>query len=154
MTTMPQSKDIIESQMERRLTWRVLKRWQEACGEGAMPRFDQLSPEAFNEDWDFCFVIDACADHPFPIFKYLGPEIAKYSGVFLSGKSDWTKTLLDKSTSHLQEVLDTRETVLVEDELFRFDGKRILFRCILLPLSKDGTEISEILGAASGKLAD
>ena len=103
-------------------------------------------------DWPSCFVIDALAPHPFPTFTYMGAEIAKYSGTFLAGKDDWNQSILDKATAHLSDVTEKRDAVLVEEKLVRFDGAKILLRCVLLPLSEDGGQVSHILGAVNGRL--
>ena len=42
----------------------------------------------------------------------------------------------------------------IEEEITRFDGRTLLFRATLLPLSGDGKRIDYVLGAANGKLVD
>ena len=135
-----------------RLVQRVLARWQNACQTQEFPRRSDIEAEAFGEDWAHCFVLDRTGNHPFPVFETLGDELAKYSGIFLSGASDWSQTLLDKATAHVGEVHTTHDGVLLEEALERYDGERLAFRCILLPLSEDGANITHILGAANGRL--
>lgn len=139
---------------DQRLVQRILARWQDWCLGDEFPRRADIAGDVFGGDWDDCFLLDCQSDHPFPVFEYLGRNLAKYSGVFLSGGSDWTQTLLDKATSHVDEVHADRDVILVEEIHTLFDGKRLAFRCILLPLSENGTDISHVLGAANGKVLD
>ncbi len=154
MNQMARKVDAAAPVSEKRLVRRVLRHWLVQCGDKDFPCRTDIDPEALGEDWRSCFILDAKTDHPFPIFAYLGCELAKYSGVFLSGKSDWTMSLLDKVTSKMSALLETQEPVLVEDELIRFDGKQIFFRCVLLPLSDDGKTVTHVLGAANGKVTE
>ena len=137
---------------ERRMSRRLLAYWLEKCGGNDFPSLADIKPEELAQDWISCFVIDALAPHPFPTFTYMGSEIAKFSGTFLAGKDDWNQSILDKATNHLSEVTQKRDAVLVEEALTRFDGVKILLRCVLLPLSDDGAQVSHILGAANGKI--
>lgn len=139
---------------DKRLVQRILAHWQEWCLGDEFPRRADIAGDVFGDDWQDCFILDSTSEHPFPVFDFMGQRLAKFSGVFLSGKSDWTETLLDKATGHVDEVFESRDVVLIEEILTRFDGKRLAFRCILLPLSEDGETITHILGAANGKLLD
>lgn len=137
-----------------RLVQRTLAHWQEWRLGGEFPRRADIDEDVFGDDWKDCFILDCQAKHPFPVFERIGSSLAKFSGIFLSGASDWTETLLDKATDHVGEVFETRDAVLIEEVLKRFDGERLAFRCILLPLSDDGVTITHVLGSANGKLLD
>lgn len=137
---------------ERRLSLQILSYWNEVRGNRAFPALDDISGEHIPDLWPWCFILDTQKDHPTPHFHYLGSNIAKYSGIFLSGKDDWRLTLLDKAAEHLKETLNAREPLLLESDLVRFDGKRIAFRSIMLPLSEDQERVTHVLGAANGKI--
>lgn len=137
---------------ERRLSRRILQYWLDKCGDRDFPRLSDIDPEDLRGDWHWCFVIDQLTEHPFPIFSYMGAEVGKYSRILLSGHDDWSKSILDKATIHYGQVIEKRDAVLVEETLQRFDGNEIAFRAVLLPLSEDGRTITQILGAANGKL--
>lgn len=139
---------------DQRLVQRILAHWQDWCLGAEFPRRVDIAEDVFGDDWKDCFILDSTSEHPFPVFDFMGASLAKFSGIFLSGASDWTETLLDKATGHVSEVFENRDAVLIEEMLTRFDGERLAFRCILLPLSEDGTNITHILGAANGKLLD
>jgi hypothetical protein len=137
---------------ERRLTYQLLNHWEESRGTRRYPRIDDIDGSKIPELWPWCFILDTKRNYPSPYFQYLGEDLAKYSGIYLSGKDDWRMTLLDKAAAHLDRTLEAREPILIEDELVRYDGRQLLFRSIMLPLSDDGETISQVLGAANGRL--
>lgn len=140
---------------ERRLNQRIYALWCERRPRGGFPSPSEIRPEEIGEDWDSCFLLDARGDHGYPKFDYLGRRLAKFSGVFLSGRNDWNRTVLDKATEQVAKVLATNGPVLCDDELTLYDGRRLLFRSVLLPLSATAsTTITHLLGAANGKLLD
>ena len=104
--------------------------------------------------WPHCFILDVANFRDFPYFHYLGPRLARYSGIFLSGRYDWSRTLLKKSVCHYREALERRAPVLLEEELTQYDNTKLLFRSILLPLSDDGDSINYLLGAANGTVRE
>ena len=142
------------AEAERRLTYRLLNHWETARGVRSYPALADIDGATIPEVWPWCFVLDTQRDYPSPYFHYLGEHLAKYSGIYLSGKDDWRMTLLDKAAAHLDRTLTAREPILIEDELTRYDGRRLVFRSIMLPLSEDGAAISHVLGAANGRLKD
>ncbi len=146
--------DLPQDFAERRLNQRVYRHWCECRRPDRFPAPAEISAATIGEDWDSCFILDARGDHGYPKFEYLGRRLAKFSGVFLSGRRDWTRTVLDKATEQVAKVLSSGGPVLCDDELTLFDGRRLLFRSVLLPLSVDGAAITHLLGAANGKLIE
>ena len=137
---------------ERRLTYRLLNYWDSLCDGRPFPALSDMDGSTIPDIWPWCFVVDTRRNYSTPYFQYLGKDLAKYSGIYLSGKDDWRMTLLDKAASHLDQTLTAREPIIIEDELVRYDGKQLLFRSIMLPLSDDGEKIDHVLGAANGRL--
>ncbi|MFQ5972871.1 MAG: PAS domain-containing protein [Alphaproteobacteria bacterium] len=133
---------------------RLLAYWERQRGDRSFPALADIDSATIGDMWPWCLILDTVNGRDFPCFSYLGPMLARYSGIFLSGKTDWTHTLLDKSVQRFRETLEHRAPVLIEDELALYDGRRLLFRSILLPLSDDGQVIDHVLGAANGKLVD
>lgn len=138
--------------VERRLVYRIMRYWQKQCGSRQYPSLSDIDPEAIADMWPSCFVLEMNNSTEAPYFHYLGKSLAKYSGVFLGGEKDWSLTLLDKATERLRDAVDHRQPVMLEDEIVRYDGTRLLFRSILMPLSDDGENINYLLGAANGKI--
>jgi hypothetical protein len=137
---------------ERRLNRRVLAYWESKRTQTALPALRDISGAELGLDWPHCFVLDIRRDYGFTKFDFLGTELAKFSGIFLSGRTDWKCTVLDKATNQVGKVLATRGPVLCDDELTLFDGRRLLFRSVLLPLGSSA--ITHIFGAANGRLID
>lgn len=141
-------------QDERRLVRKLLTYWLQISGDRAFPTLSDIDPDQIADIWDSCFLLDTSQNRDFPYFQYLGPSLAKYSGVLLSGKTDWAMTLLDKAVQNFKEAVEKKVPVLVEDNLVRYDGRLILFRAVMLPLSDDGETINYIVGAANGRVAE
>lgn len=140
------------SPIERRLNRRLLKYWEERRGTREFPALKDIDPAAIEELWPSCFVLDTLSNFSIPYFHYFGSNLSRYSGVFLSGKQDWTATLLDHAVFHYRQALEQRRPLLIENVLTLFDGSKLLFRSVLLPLSDDQKTINYLLGAANGKL--
>ena len=140
------------SRKERRLIWRLLAYWEQRRGDREYPALGDIDPAAISEIWPYCFLLDVRNYQGFPYFHYLGPSLAKYSGIFLSGQHDWTHTLLKKAVCHFREALERSAPVLVEEELTQFDNRKLLFCSVLLPLSDDQETINYLLGAANGTI--
>jgi hypothetical protein len=137
---------------DRRLNRRLLSYWQELCDGRPFPCITELDADILGQDWDDCFILETSQGCEFPNFVFLGRRLAKFSGVFLSGKRDWTCTVLDKATEAVSQAITTRNWVLAEDELVLFDGRRLLFRSAILPMSSDGETVTHIFGGANGML--
>ena len=136
-------------QNQRRLVWRLLNYWEQRRGERDFPALADIDSREIDEMWPHCFVLDVANFREFPYFQYLGPSLARYSGVFLSGQ-DWAMTLLRKAVWHYREVLERSAPILVEEELTQYDNQKLLFRSVMLPLSEDQVTIDYVLGAANG----
>jgi hypothetical protein len=137
---------------EKRLIWRLLNYWEQQRGDRDYPALEDIDPAAISEIWPYCFLLDVKNYRAFPYFQYLGPSLAKYSGIFLGGQHDWSFTLLKKAVCHFREALERGAPVLVEEELTQYDNRKLLLRSVLLPLSEDQEAIDHMLGAAHGIL--
>ena len=143
-----------EAGVQRRLVGKLLSYWEEKRGTRPRPSLQDIDPEEIPELWPHCFILDVANFRDFPYFHYLGPRLARYSGIFLSGQYDWSRTLLKKSVCHYKEALERCAPVLLEEELTQYDNTKLLFRSILLPLSDDGDSINYLLGAANGTIRE
>ena len=135
---------------ERRIVWKLLHYWEERKGERNFPSLDDIDADVISELWPHCFVLDTLSLSASPYFLYLGPELARLGGVFLSGERQWTKTLLDKAVQNYRDTVSDEKPILSEEYLSIYDGSKIVYRSVLLPLSDDGETINFVLGAASG----
>ena len=137
---------------EKRLIWRLLNYWEQQRGDRDYPSLGDIDPAAIGEIWPYCFLLDVEHYRTFPYFQYLGPSLAKYSGIFLGGQRDLSFTLLKKAVCHFREALERGAPVLVEEELTQYDNRKLLLRSVLLPLSDNQESIDHLLGAAHGIL--
>jgi len=160
MLQMPQDQDAIPQPRtkgaERRLTLRLLNYWQEVKGVRSFPTCDDINSQAIADIWPNCYLLRIVKQDDEPIFDYLGEKLAKFSGVFVSDLSfseTRHQTLLDQAIRYYRDALTTRAPVVGDDEFVRFDGTRIIYRSIILPLSNDQETITHLLGAANGKEA-
>lgn len=139
---------------DRRLVVRVHDYWRRKSADKAFPPPGEICRRELGEDWAWCFLLDLETAHPMPLFEGLGGELAKFSGIFLSGKNDWSRTVLEKVTDRVCEVSRTGEPVFLEDELVLFNRQRLLFRGALFPLGACAVSPpTHVLGTANGKLA-
>lgn len=136
---------------ERRLVGRLLGYWHTLCEGRTFPSLKDIDPERVGDDWRWSFILETGDHRDFPNFRYLGPELAKFSGIFLAGQDDFTTTLLDVATHKLDRVFREGCPLLMEDVVTRYDGQRLMYRAVLLPLSDDGENINYVLGAANGR---
>jgi len=139
---------------ERRLVGRLLSYWHKLCDGRPYPCLKDLDPEQIGTDWRWSFILATGSYRDFPNFVYLGPDIAKYSGIFLAGQDNFTSTLLDVATHKLDRVFREGCPLLMEDVVTLYDGRRLMYRTVLLPLSDDGETINYVLGAANGRFED
>jgi len=138
---------------EQRLIRRLHAYWDAKCSKRPYPSLDDITVAEIADLWPHCFVLDAASQQT-PYFLYLGPELARYTGVFLSGGQSWSQTLLDKAVDRFHEALDERRPVVTEDTVRLYDGSRLLYRSVLLPLGDNDSQINFLLGAANGQLVN
>jgi len=142
---------------ERRLGRRVHKQWAalgaalaDDAGLHKLPAWRDIEGLDHGPDGDWCFAVDLRLSNGFPYFIYLGDELCRFSNIYLSGRRHLDTTLLDMATRKMDEAALQRAPVFYGDMLRLYDGRRVAFRSVLLPLSDNGTDVSHIFGAANG----
>lgn len=135
---------------ERRLTRRIEKTWKQKVN-GRLPAWADIEALDLGEDWDFCFAVDLRLSDSEPYFIYLGDTLCQFSNLFLSKPSQWRRTLLDSATQKMDEAALSKTPVSHSDILRLEDGRRVIFRTVLLPLADNGVDVTHMFGAASGK---
>ena len=137
---------------DRRLTRRLVDAWARAA-RGQFPSWEAMQGADLGDDWDWVFAVDLEKSVGFPFFIFLGDCLAKLSDVHLSGEDGWTITLLDKATADIYAAVASEAPHYRDDAVTLCDGRQLLFRSVTAPLAEDGTVISHIIGAVSGRLA-
>ena len=127
-------------QEERRLVWRVARRWMEIGHDGRLPRRDEIDRCVMGEDWENCLLIAVHSPIEYSRFISVGVNLA----VALCP----TDTLAGVLLSRVSRVVAARRGAMIEGGA-TLSGVGILYRATLLPLSEDGATIDHVLGAAN-----
>lgn len=136
---------------DRRLTKRMADAWARAA-RGQFPSWDSINELDLGEDRDWMFVVDAEKSVGFPYFVFMGERVAKFSDVFLCG-DNFGGSLLDRATADIYAAISSEAPHFRVETVELCDGRRILLRAVTAPLADDGSNITHVLGAVSGRLA-
>jgi hypothetical protein len=143
---------------ERRLGLRLLRYWQEKRGLRVLPLENDIDPEELGADWDFCFLLQSrdVANIEDYNFTYLGNKIMKAyfdkrideHNQFMVGPNAF------RLSKHFMQVLETKQPVLDEGEFVTVQGRRVLYRQVLLPLGSLDKGIEAIFGGMNYKILE
>ena len=126
---------------ERRLVWRILRRWQEIRGSGRFPRRDEIDLWLQGDDGPNCLLI--AVESPIELSHFV------MVGVNLAIALCPTDTLAGLILSRAPRVVSARRGLMIEGGA-ALRKVNIAFRGILLPISEDGgAAIGHVLGAAN-----
>lgn len=138
---------------ERRLVLRLLDYWRQMAGDCDWPQPETVDPQAIPDMWTFCFMIDD--PKRAPRLSFVGDYHKEMYGgdptglAFHEVKKD---TLLGRSLSYLGDVLAKGVPVTYGNQFVDVQGRGLLYRSILLPLSADGKTINVVLGGANCRI--
>jgi hypothetical protein len=137
--------------IDRRLIMRVLANWRSLSQDGKLPRRSQIDPQVFGRDWSSCLLIDVDPVVEHSRLAYVGdllrdPTWPPFERQRIADCLE--DTLLPLATSKLPMVMSQHAPVSHGGSA-TYAESPIMYRCILLPLSEDGTRIDGILGAIS-----
>ena len=135
---------------DRRLTKRIQKTWKKTAS-GFLPSWRDIQSLDLGEDWENCCAVDLRLSDGFPYFIFLGDALCHLSNLYLSGEGHWEMSLLDIATGKMDEAALNRAPVSYGDVLRLQDGRRVLFRSVLLPLADNGVDVTHVFGAINGK---
>ena len=131
---------------------RLLSYWREWCGDALYPSFTQVNPARMAEIWDHSFVLDVVGHEENPIVRMVGSEFQSYlpRSVRDCALSDVpAASLIEHAAAYYQEILDRGVPISRGGEFIKYDGMKVLYRSIILPMSDDGASVSGLLGAAN-----
>jgi len=137
---------------ERRLVSRVLSHWKQMAAGERLPSEEDIDPWIVGDDWSHCTLIDVAPVLQYSTIVSIGSELAAATGQDLSGRQICEvipHTLLGLMLLHLPRVVRTGRYFAVEGDAMIHYGKPILYRGVLLPLSKQGRIVDSILGASN-----
>lgn len=136
--------------MERRLVVRLLQYWRGLADDG-FPREAEIDSQTIADIWPYCALLDTEGKETDPEFLYVGAQ-------FATGAADLTRqrlssalpnTLLSQGLSYFGQVLTRKAPISFGGEFTDAAGVKILYRSVILPLSKHGVSISGLLAAAN-----
>jgi hypothetical protein len=137
---------------------RLLRYWQEKRGLRVLPLENDIDPEELGADWDFCFLLQSrdVANIEDYNFTYLGNKIMKAyfdkrideHNQFMVGPNAF------RLSKHFMQVLETKQPVLDEGEFVTVQGRRVLYRQVLLPLGSLDKGIEAIFGGMNYKILE
>jgi hypothetical protein len=151
MLSAPQTTIERPAGLERRLVFRLLTHWRGLAGENDFPSFADVDPAAMPDMWPFCFVLDTTEHSNDPIVRIAEPGIAGDAANVIGRPVTALPraTLIEQACSYFPDVLRKRVPISRGGDFIRWDGVRVLYRSILLPMSDDGETICGLLGAAN-----
>ena len=129
--------------VERRLVWRVLRRWEEIADSGRFPRRDEIELWFLGEDGANCLLI--AVESPIELSHFV------VVGVNLAIALCPTDTLAGMLLSCLPRVVSARRGLMIEG-VATLRGVGIFYRTVLLPLSEAGVVIDHAFGATNYRL--
>ena len=138
--------------MERRMVLRLLNHWRDWCNGDRFPSFESVDPAELEEMWGYCFVLDFLGFEDDPVIRMVGDELAGYQPASLVNcplSEAPPKSLLEHAAGYYGEVLSREVPISRGGQFRKYDGTKVLFRSIILPMSDDGDTISGLLGAAN-----
>src|SRR5271163_2070657 len=128
---------------ERRLVDRLLHYWTEISIHRGFVRLDDIDPWMIGDDWKDCLLVELRSPLKFSNLLAVGENLVSGSDRQMQGAviADYpANSLVGLITSRLPEVLSRRGS-LVDEGAACHEGREILYRCTLLPLSSGGTDI-------------
>jgi hypothetical protein len=143
---------------ERRLSLRLMRYWSEKSGLRPMAVENDIDPEELGEDWGYCFLLQArdVANIQDYNFTYLGENIMKaYFDTSLDAHNQFmVGPNAFRLSAHFTKVLETKAPVLDEGEFATVQGRRVLYRQVLLPLGQTDGVVEAIFGGMNYKIVD
>jgi hypothetical protein len=141
---------------ERRLVDRLRRYWTEISIHRGFVRLDDIDPWMIGDDWKDCLLVELRSPLKFSNLLAVGENLVSGSDRQMQGAviADYpANSLVGLITSRLPEVLSRRGS-LVDEGAACHEGREILYRCTLLPLSSGGTDIDHVLAAANYKFSE
>lgn len=137
---------------ERRLTRRIEDVWRaQACA--GLPSWSDLQEADLGDDLAFCFAVDMRISDTRPYFIFVGDALWRFSSLYLAEKAHWETALIDVAAAKMNEAALNKSPAPYVGHLRLDDGKRMVFRSVILPLAENGVDVTHVFGAAGGRSA-
>ncbi len=140
--------------LERRLNMRLMAFWWDRRADRHFPTLEDFDPDALSDVWTHCFTLRPAESPEKTAFKFIGETIAKASGVEdtnITVAQVPENSLLQHATRNLDDVLAQKVPVIHSGEFETGEGRTLMYRSILLPLSQDQKTVDHLVGGARCK---
>jgi len=138
---------------ERRMVVQKLIAWRGACGDdGSIPVKDAIEG-VFAEVAPLSFVVEVSDDAESKITS-IGSELKELNGADVTGQtisSIELNSFIGQMLQSLTLVINKKVPATVGGEFEKSSKEKIIYRCILMPLSAASEKINIVLGAVSFK---
>ena len=143
---------------ERRMQVRAYNFWASLLDNRNFPDVGDLYPEDLGDFGPYSVLLDFTNSIDDPVIAYLGDELAQEcdtTGAIRALSQVPSRSLLSRITDHYMQIIANQAPIGFEAEFVNQRGVTILYRGILLPLSRDDEHIDHIYGVINWKeLAD
>lgn len=146
-----------DNPQERRLIMRFYRLWAERAAGRPYPALADLSRDDLSPFKDYAILIDLQEGYDSPKLRVIGSHIAAQLEASLLGAAPDAAprgSILSRVTDHYLEVLANKAPVAFEAEFELRQGWEILYRAILVPLSRHGSEVEFVMGVINWKRAE
>ncbi len=138
---------------ERRMVHRLLEHWRDARNGGELPSLDAVYARKLGAIASQLIVLDVTGEGP--VFKMVGPFFVELVGQNLAGRPVSAVprgSLIERAVYYYEEVLKRKVPISLGQSFVDVHGRTVLYRSIILPLSDDGTTVSQLLCAANSRV--
>lgn len=147
---------------ERRDIAFALQYWEELRSERAFPASADVDPARLRELWPFVFIISLADGIDVAAFTYGGEEIARFCGRDRAGPAGeipsgmgaadcFPPPVWDRMKYLFEAVVNEKRPMGASDSFTMRDGNEVIYRSVVMPLSDDDSEVSDLLGVIKFK---
>ncbi len=146
---------------ENRMVLQLFNYWKRISKDRLFPSLVDVDPNSIGDIWPYCFILDVSTDVAKPVFHYIGKSLerdrqidlalAETDSVEENGEHNTPPTRLGRAARYFRQTLLKKAPVTSGGVFAHPNGKTILFRSILLPLSDDDRTFNYVLGAVSSR---
>ncbi len=139
---------------ERRDIAFALHYWDQIRGKNNFPAKADVDPDQLRDLWPFVFLVDLGDSPESSVVTYGGDAIADFCGCNPSGQSAadcFPPAVWDRMMYLFGAALKQRQPLGTSDSFTLGDGRDIIYRSVIMPLSDDQGEVTSLLGVIKSK---
>lgn len=133
----------------------ALRYWDELRGENDFPAHDDVDPSQLRDLWPFVFIVSLGENPEDSFITFGGAEIAKFCGHDPTGRSAeecFPSPVWERMKHLFDAVVKQRRPLGASDNFTMRDGREVIYRSVVMPLSDGGEEIKSLLGVIKFKI--